>query len=71
MDYLEGKNSHLITEEIWDTTEKYIFWEWIAGLRKSHFSIVWISSNISFIIWEEHGIHCMPCSSQIISEMTP
>ena len=35
------------------------------------FPIVWISVSISHIIWEEHGIHCMPCSSGIISAMTP
>ena len=26
---------------------------------------------ISLIIQEEHGIQCMPCSSQIINEMLP
>ena len=26
---------------------------------------------ISLIIREEHSIHCMPCSSQILSEMLP
>ena len=40
-------------------------------LRKSNFSIVWISGSISIIIWEDHGIHGMPYSSRIISEMTP
>ena len=29
-----------------------------------------LSGSISLKIWEEHGIHCMPCSSRIISEMT-
>ena len=28
------------------------------GFRKSYFSIVWVSGCISFIIREEHGIHC-------------
>ena len=32
-----------------------------------YFSIVCISGSISLIIQEEHGIHCMPCSSRITS----
>ena len=31
----------------------------------------WHCCVISFIFLEEHGIQCMPCSSQIISEMQP
>ena len=50
--------------------ENYIIWECIISLRKQH-STVWISGSISLIIWGEHGIHCMPCSSRILSKMTP
>ena len=38
--------------------------------ENSTFSIVCISGRVSPIIEEEHGIY-MPCSSLIISEMTP
>ena len=43
----------------------------IICLRKLCFSIALISGSISLIIREEYGIHCMPCSSRIIIEMTP
>ena len=28
-------------------------------------------TGLSFMIQEEHGIKCMPCSSRIINEMLP
>ena len=31
--------------------------------EKITFFILWNSGSISLIIWGEHGIHCMPCSS--------
>ena len=43
----------------------------ITDIRKSHLSTVWILDSISLIIWEEHGIQGLPCSSRIISEVTP
>ena len=29
-----------------------------------------ISGSVSLIIWGEHGIHCMSCTSEIMSEVT-
>ena len=43
----------------------------IHKLEKIKFFNCKISGSISLIIREEHGIHCMPCSSRIINEMTP
>ena len=42
---------------------QFFFREWITGLRKSNVPIEWISGSGSLIIGEEHGIHCIPCSS--------
>ena len=38
-------------------TENQTILDLITGLRKSHFSMVWISGRISLIIREEHDMY--------------
>ena len=48
----------------------YLRMSYAYSFEKIIFSLVRISGSISLKIKEEHGIHCMPCLSLILSEMT-
>ena len=83
---IREKSENLIAKNVWPPwlmqegflsfkTENYIielhYLIMNHKIEKITFSHVRISDRISLIIRGEHGIHCMPCSSLILSEMTP